>query len=439
MPSAVASSTPPMPASMSRISPRHGVRRPAIPTASVSAMKVLAAVRAADGTPCSATLSTWATILSTTGSSIVLPSPLTLSAQRGARENSVNSLASLRGEGWGEGHCSAYGEPCEVADIGETVEPGDRLAQLARPWRAQHRLDERIEFCGQSPALIGNVGGGNAGIVTRREAPAVGQLDLELAQGLWQAVLPIDLELLAQPDQIRVARILGAVSAEARRVDSGERHRHGLAQAELALQPIDRGRDVAHPLATRIEPQDDAGDRLGGQPVLVAQPAGAFDRRMRQIARGMVFEEVGEEVQSSFGCSKGSFGREIRPMGRREALDAFNDVRAARKSARGEARREQPVLRRLAGVERLAHRPELRFEPGRLRPRDAERHGGCLGIQTQQPGAGRSGAKGADRARRMKAEIVMSRLQRRADPAGGLISGDEGGDHLAPGAVPQFG
>jgi len=176
-----------------------------------------------------------------------------------------------------------------------------------------------------------------------------------------------------------------------------------------------------------------------GQPMLLAQPAGAFDRRMRQIARGMVFEEVGEQVQPGFGCGEGGFGREIRAVRQRETLDAFDDVGAARKSACGEARRQQPVLCRLPGVERLAHRPELRFEPGRLCPGDAERHGSRLGIETEQPSAGRRSAEGADRAGRMKTEIVMSWLQCRADPARGLVASDKGDDHLAPRAAPQFG
>ena len=162
-------------------------------------------------------------------------------------------------------------------------------------------------------------------------------------------------------------------------------------------------------LAACVEPQGDAGHGLRGQPVLLAQPAGAFDRRMRQVARGMVFEEVGEEVKPGFGCGERGSGHEIRTVRQCEALDAFDNVGAARKSARGKARREQPVLRRLAGVERLAHRAELRFEPGRLRPGDAECRGGRLGIETEQPGAGRRGAKSADRAGRVKAEVVMAR------------------------------
>src|SRR5215467_5158629 len=40
------------------------------------------------------------------------------------------------------------GEPREGADVGYVVEPRDRLAQLARPRGAEHRLDQRIEFDG---------------------------------------------------------------------------------------------------------------------------------------------------------------------------------------------------------------------------------------------------------------------------------------------------
>jgi len=243
---------------------------------------------------------------------------------------------------------------------------------------------------------IGNVGGGDAGIVTRHKAVSVGELDFELAQGLWPAVLPIDLDPLAQAYESRVARSLGAVGAETRRIDPGQCHSHGLAQAELALQAVDRSRDVADPLAACVEPQGDAGDSLGGQPMLLAQPAGAFDRRMRQIARGMVFEEVGEDMKPGLGRRQRRFRRKIGTVRRGKPLDAFEQIGPARKSARREARRQQPVLRRLAGVERLAHCPELRFEPGRLGPGDAERRRRGLSVKPEQPDAGRRRAKAAD-------------------------------------------
>ena len=142
---------------------------------------------------------------------------------------------------------------------------GDRVIQLAAQTlqsfftggggareHAEYRLDERIKFCGEPPALIGDIGGRNAGVVTRGEVISVGELDFELGQGLGPAVLPLDFDPLAQVYEGRVARILGAVRAEARRIDPGQRHRHGLAQAELALQPIDRSGNVADPRATGI-------------------------------------------------------------------------------------------------------------------------------------------------------------------------------------------
>src|SRR5215470_19047976 len=170
-----------------------------------------------------------------------------------------------------------------------------------------------------------------------------------------------------------------------------------------------------------------------------AQTAGTFDRRMRQIAGSVVFEEVGEQVEAALGLGQGGFWREVWAMREREALHAFDDIGTARKPARREARRQQPILRRLAGVKRLAHRAELRFEPGRLRPGDAERDGGRLGVEAEQLRACRRGPEAADRAGRMEAEIVMPRPQRRADSAGGLVTGDKGGRDLTARAALRLG
>ena len=94
----------------------------------------------------------------------------------------------------------------------------------------------------------------------------------------------------------------------------------------------------------------------------------------------MIFEEVRKKVQPALGLGQRGLGREIRAMGQRKTLDTFEDVGATGETADRKARREQPVLRRLAGVERLAHGAELGFEPSRLRAGDAERDGGRLGI-----------------------------------------------------------
>src|SRR6516162_7485663 len=148
--------------------------------------------------------------------------------------------------------------------------------------------------------------------------------------------------------------------------------------------------------------------------MLLAQAAGAFDGRMRQIAGGVVFEEVGKEVKALLGSCPSGFRREIRAMGRREALYAFDDVAAAGKAARGEARRQQPVLRGLTGVEGLAHRPELRFEPRRLRPGNAERSRRRDRLQAQKPSASSGSAETSQCPGRMKAKIVVAGPEGRA-------------------------
>ena len=146
----------------------------------------------------------------------------------------------------------------------------------------------------------------------------------------------------------------------------------------------------------------------------------------------MVFEEIGEDMKPAGRLLHRRLGRKIGTMRRGKALDAFDEIGPARKPTCRQSRRQQPVLRRLAGVKRLAHCPELRFEPGRLGPGDAECRRGLFGVESEQPGAGRRRAKAADRRGRVKAEIVMPGLQRHADPAGGLVAGDKRGQTSRP-------
>ena len=54
-------------------------------------------------------------------------------------------------------------------------------------------------------------------------------------------------------------------------------------------------------------------------------------------------------------------------------------------------------------------------------------------------GAGRGGAERADRAGGVEAQVVMPGPQRRTDAAGGLVTGDKGGDDLMAGALPRLG
>src|SRR5690349_13471932 len=88
-------------------------------------------------------------------------------------------------------------------------------------------------------------------------------------------------------------------------------------------------------------------------------------------------------------------GVEIRALSLGEALLAFEHVATAGEAARRKRRGNQAILRRLAGMERLAHGAEHRFEPGRLRPGDAERGGGSCRVESEEMGARRRRAEAA--------------------------------------------
>ena len=153
----------------------------------------------------------------------------------------------------------------------------------------------------------------------------------------------------------------------------------------------------------------------------------------------MILEEVGEDVEPVRRLGERLLRMEIGGMGPGKALLAFEKVGPAGKPARRQPRRQEAVLRRLPGVERLAHRAELRFEPGCLGSGDAERLRRGLGVEPHQVRAGRRRAERADRAGRVKAAAVMPGPDRHADPATGLVAGDKGGDDIAAGAAALFG
>lgn len=48
----------------------------------------------------------------------------------------------------------------------------------------------------------------------------------------------VDLHLVAQRDEAQIVGRLGAVARQARRIDTAERHRRRLPQAELASSPV---------------------------------------------------------------------------------------------------------------------------------------------------------------------------------------------------------
>src|SRR6185437_15925262 len=85
----------------------------------------------------------------------------------------------------------------------------------------------------------------------------------------------------------------------------------------------------------------------------------AFDGAMRHVAGRVVLEEIGEDVITALRFGERRLGMEIATVRLGKTLVALDEVGAAGKATRGEPRRQEAALRRLAGVERLAHRTEL--------------------------------------------------------------------------------
>src|SRR5205807_8610367 len=112
-----------------------------------------------------------------------------------------------------------------------------------------------------------------------------------------------------------------------------------------------RHRDVAYPLAAAVEFQSDAGDLLRFDAVPLAHLAGALDRPVRQVAGGVVLEEVGEDVKAARRLGQGLLGVEIRAVGESKTLLALDEIGAAGEAAGGQPRRQEAVVRRLAGME----------------------------------------------------------------------------------------
>src|SRR5947208_2698695 len=195
---------------MSSTSCRQGAPAPAIPTASVSAMNILAATRAISGTAPAATRARCATILSMTGSCTGIaphPSPLPASGERKSHVlvAPLKTLAPFTGRGCprrmpraGEGLFSlSSSQCCDGAHVRKRVEAKDRRAQFAGARGAENRLGERIEFGDEPLALPGDIAIRNARVMARLQNAAIGQRHLQLALGLRPAIAEIERELVA--------------------------------------------------------------------------------------------------------------------------------------------------------------------------------------------------------------------------------------------------
>ena len=158
------------------------------------------------------------------------------------------------------------------------------------------------------------------------------------------------------------------------------------------------------------------------------QRADRFDRRVGQVAGGVVLEQgvldqeavalVLEPLPVDFFAARG------RRVG--VALPAVDRLGVRGEAPHREPRREQAPLGGVACVERLGHRAEVRLETARLGSGEAEGVGELLVARAQQVAGGGGSAVDPDRRGRVPALDVGRRPDQCADPRLHLDADDEG-------------
>ena len=139
----------------------------------------------------------------------------------------------------------------------------------------------------------------------------------------------------------------------------------------------------------------------------------------------MVLEEVVAQVPAGRRLAQRRLGVEVIALRGGEALVAFQRIGAGGKALGGEPGGAQAVLRGGAGMQWLAHGAEVGLQAGRLGGGDAEGDGELLVAQAQHAAGRGGGREGADRAGDVEALLIVAGRHQAADPARGLVAGDE--------------
>ena len=222
----------------------------------------------------------------------------------------------------------------------------------------RYRFRERGEFFLEPPTLFSDIGRGNAGIMGCRDTPTVCQHQFQIGERIGPAILEIEFHLVAQRNQSGIGSRRLGVACQTAGIHACERHRRGQAQAELRLQSGARRGYVADAVTGFIQAQSDARDAVGRQAVLLPQLACRLDRRVRHVAGGVILEEVVADVETARRLGQRVDRVEVGAVRSSETLRALQHVAAAGEAALSQPRREQTVIRGLAGMQRLAHRAE---------------------------------------------------------------------------------
>ena len=310
--------------------------------------------------------------------------------------------------------------------------------QAARAGGSEQRRHEAVELGLDRLALLLQVRPGNAGVVLDLDGRAVVELDGHLGQRVRPVRLEVDRHLVAQVLDARLLRHRLVVGFEVGGIDAGQRHRHGLAQRELRLEARRRIGDVADLVGAGVDPEQDLPHALGREVVLQPDLLGALDGRVRQVAGGVVLEEVVAQVPARRRLAECRLGVHVIALRGGETLVAFQQIAARREAPGGEPRRAQPVLGSGAGMQRLAHGAEVRLEAGRLRRGDPEGDGKLAFVQAQHAAGGCGRGEGADRAGDVEALLIVAGCHEPADPARGFVTGDEALDEQAARSLHLF-
>ena len=212
------------------------------------------------------------------------------------------------------------------------------------------------------------------------------------------------------------------------------RRRHREFHAELGFEPGLRGVVAQDQRVGLADPDGDFLDLRRLQRPFGEQFEHPVERPMGAVA-GRVFLDAESLLQDVPFLAENRGGAvAIRlALGRdraEKALRVFERVGRGGEPRFGEARRNQPGMRRAPGMERLRHRAEIGHDAARLRGRQRDRHGGLLGVEPAQRGASSAGADRTENAGRVPALDVMMAGVAARQLGPGLVAGDIGGEHL---------
>ncbi len=190
------------------------------------------------------------------------------------------------------------------------------------------------------------------------------------------------------------------------------------------------------PLDDRRNPERDARDVVGPEPVLAPQHQHGVDAGRNPRRCGVALHQHVHDVPALAEPVLDQARIPLARIGARESAATLDDVGRPREAGLRQQRRRHPRLRRMRRLDALGVCPrvvELR-DTARIAAGETERLGDAprrIAAAEQQPSGRRRGAEADACAGRLEAAPEMRRLHAQADPDRGLVAGDHRGDDVA--------